>query len=635
MECVLDKVRCDPLLTDPLDNDFLTLDLKSNWQISSPSLTALPQPSGPPPVANGFLWSSFNQLFLYGGEYSDTPVTSPSPYALWTYDIPSSSWSSSPSPTTSPGENAEGGNQPVQQSAEGAGLNVQELGRGFYFGGHLDGYTTQGWSQSIARVYLRSMLEFTFPGTSNPSIQGQPTAKSSGLWRNITTGGLQESAGFTERADGILVYIPGYGKEGTILGLGGGTNATFTQMNVIDVYDIKSSTWYKQSTSGSTPKYRVNPCSVALSAPDGSSTNVYMYGGQNLLPYGEQVQYDDMWILSIPSFTWVEVDTSSQAIPPARAGHTCNVWNSQLVVVGGYVGQDLSCDSPGIYVFDTANLTWSNEYKALESDQHNPQNQQLSQKNDPQGLAGSYGYRVPGSVQHVIGGNADGGATVTEPVQSPTGGPFATGSPITYTVTGTGTRSTSIVTTTDSSGATVTQTSVSSTPDGSGSSGNDHGARGAKIAAIVAGVIAGLLFILACYLAWCTYMYRRHLVLYKRHVAMAQRMSLGVDQHNKNLLFPSSTNERSSADTRPRASEDRSSGARTVPRARGQGYEPVPAIPPGYSSKDTSREGESSSRKTADDTASISSTEELLNHGEPSFMGVVLNPRRTLRVIND
>lgn len=39
-------------------------------------------------------------------------------------------------------------------------------------------------------------------------------------------------------------------------------------MNVIDVYDIAKSTWYKQSTSGSVPKYRVNACAVVAAAAE-------------------------------------------------------------------------------------------------------------------------------------------------------------------------------------------------------------------------------------------------------------------------------------------------------------------------------------------------------------------------------
>ena len=49
-------------------------------------------------------------------------------------------------------------------------------------------------------------------------------------------------------------------------------------MNAINVYDIATSSWYIQSTSGETPKIRVNPCAVVAAAADGSSYNVYMFG---------------------------------------------------------------------------------------------------------------------------------------------------------------------------------------------------------------------------------------------------------------------------------------------------------------------------------------------------------------------
>lgn len=100
-------------------------------------------------------------------------------------------------------------------------------------------YTTEGWSNQIARVYLKSLLEFTHPGYANTgvySLGSTNAAGSGGVYRNITEGGLQDEAGFTERADGILVYVPGWGDEGIILGLAGGTNATFVSSTSLDFY---------------------------------------------------------------------------------------------------------------------------------------------------------------------------------------------------------------------------------------------------------------------------------------------------------------------------------------------------------------------------------------------------------------
>jgi hypothetical protein len=206
------------------------LDLTKTWNIASPSISGLPQPSGPPAVAMGYLWHTYDSLFLYGGEFSDSPPASPLPVSTWEYDLKSSSWTEYQNPQTSAGNHSDGGNTPVQRSAEGAGLSVPELGMSWYFGGHLDLYTTEGWSNQIARIYLKSLLEFTHPGYANTGVDSLGTknaAPQGGVYRNITEGGLQTTAGFTERADGVLVYVPGWGDDGIILGLAGGTNATF------------------------------------------------------------------------------------------------------------------------------------------------------------------------------------------------------------------------------------------------------------------------------------------------------------------------------------------------------------------------------------------------------------------------
>ncbi|OJD15001.1 hypothetical protein AJ78_04723 [Emergomyces pasteurianus Ep9510] len=585
------------------NNDFLSLDLKRTWDISAPKFAGLPRPSGPPPVSNGFLWNSLESLYLYGGEFSDNPRKFPTTFSLWEYNIPSSSWKEHDSPRTSKGSNSNAGDQPVQRSAEGAGLTVLELGRGFYFGGHLDGYTTEGWDLSVPRVYLKSFIEYTFPGYPNnevESLKGGKTAGAGGTWRNITEGGLQESAGFTERADGVLVYVPGFGKQGIILGLAGGTNATFTQMNVIDVYDIETSTWYKQATSGETPEIRVNPCAVAASAADGSSIQVYLYAGQNLIPYGKQIQYNDMWILSIPSFTWIKVNTDGQSVPPARAGHTCNIWNSQIIVTGGYVGQDLTCDSPGVYIFDASELQWKTQYVALEGG--NYLNQQDSQKNDMKGLSGSYGYRVPKAVQSVIGGDAQGRATVTEPARAATGGPIATGKPITYTVTN---------------------------PDGSVTThiGSPGLGGGPNVAAIAAGVVAGCLFVLAIYLGFCIYVYRRQLALYKNHVAAVQRSSTGSQMALNNDKFGALIPLHSSENTSSVRHTSFSESGSNIAAALGTG-----ASQPGY--RGSAGDFRPSSGPAGPMGSTHSSTDDLLAGQEPTFLGVMLNPRRSLRVIN-
>ncbi|KAH6719053.1 hypothetical protein BKA61DRAFT_268821 [Leptodontidium sp. MPI-SDFR-AT-0119] len=671
--------------TDTWNNNFLTLDLTKSWSRDDPALKGLPQPSGPPAVSMGSLWHSYTSLFLYGGEFSDNPPTSPLPVSTWEYDIKAAKWTEWANPQTSTGNHSEAGDMPVQRSAEGAGLSVPELGKSWYFGGHLDLYTTEGWSNQIDRVYLRSMLEFTHPGYANTgvySLGSTIAAPQGGVYRNITEGGLQDSAGFTERADGALVYIPGWGDEGIVLGLAGGTNESFTEMNTIDIYDIANSTWYKQATSGESPPIRVNPCIGVVAAPDGTSFQVHLYGGQNLIPYGSQVQYSDMWILTIPSFTWIQVFMDGQSQPAARAGHQCTMWDGQLVVIGGYVGKDISCDSPGIFVFNASSLQWQNTFVSLSPSSSNsgtpgsPGSGSFSDSEDGgySIIQGSRGYQVPALVQSVIGGSSQGGATATSPaVGAATAGPIATGKPPTFTVT--------------QSGSIVTQT-ASPGPNSGSSNNTDAAKSGTNVGAVVAGVIAGFLAILAAYLAFCTWLYRKQLKLYKNHVAMAQRTAFtnspdnamwsseagsedlaavrSNDKPHGVVLGPFGTEigGGGGAGTASSSIGRSSTGSRLTP---GSGLLGESSSGPGSGVL-----GESSSahgsvgyggglmpggrygrmsegdegteylgasnlggygRPGGSQTAH-SSVEDLLGGQEPSFFAVVLNPRRTLRVVN-
>ncbi len=652
---------------DTWNNNFLTLDLTTSWAKTSPALKGLSKPDGPPAVANGYLWNSYESLFLYGGLYSDSPPTTPDSVSTWEYQIEAQKWIEHANPDTTYGNFSEPAGVPIQRSAEGAGLSIPELGLSYYFGGHQDMYTTQGWSNQIGRIYLNSMLEFTHPGYMNTGVEGlgigEKGTGTDGTYRNITEGGIQEKAGFTERADGVLVYIPGWGESGIILGLAGGTadvdgqEGSFTEMSPIDIYDIASSTWYKQSTEGESPPMRVNPCAAVFAAPDASSFNVYLYGGQSLTPYEDQEQYDDMWILTVPSFTWIKVPFDGQSKPSARAGHSCHAWDSQMIVVGGYVGKDISCDSPGIYVFNASNLEWKNEFTAVPGTvapapvepngvgSGGGANRQKSNGDGDfikgegvntggiyAGLAGSNGYTVPQLVVSKIGGGPLGSATATAPAAgTPTDGPIATGKPPVFTITAPGT--------------TIMATATAQ-PDPSLQNPNNSSS-GPNKPAIIAGVIAGVLGLLATYLAFCTWLYRRQLGLYKNHVAMAQRAAF-TNSPNTRMFAHEKTHtnlgragavgagglaagglaNRNSAE--PRTSVGSSAGG-----GLGGGITRLDLVAKGGRNETTTtEEGHLAGGSGESDYGSGRSSFDSLGGMEPSFISVVMSPRRTLRVIN-
>lgn len=212
-----------------------------------------------------------------------------------------------------------------------------------------------------------------------------------------------------------------------------------------------------------------------------------------------------MYILSIPSFTWVKVDHGDdEHKPSARAGHACHLRDGQMIVVGGYTGGN-TCDSPGIYVFNATSLKWQSEFTALD---HDPD---LYPENSV--LGNSFGYQVPEPVASVIGGSGSGGATATQPAAgSATAGPFATGKPPVLTVTATAW----------GPGATTT-----AKPGDPGSPTNTETTKNKdrKAGLIAAGVIAGLLGLLAIYLGYCAWLYRRQVRAYKTHLAVANRYS--------------------------------------------------------------------------------------------------------------
>ena len=288
-----------------------------------------------------------------------------------------------------------------------------------------------------------------------------------------------------------------------------------------------------------------------------------------------------------------------------------------MIMVGGYVGTKLTCESPDVYVFDLSNLVWVQQFTALSassaglSEKQNPLNQQPNQRSSlgvQGGLEGSYGYEVPDAVISVIGGGKTGGATLTTPVITATAGPMKTGSPVTYTVTA-------------SNGVVTTETA------GPGSGGAvSSGSSGPNIAAIVVGVVCGILAIVICYLLFCLYLYRKQLALYKRHVEMSQRQARG----EKPPAIPGLWMDDSDGTAYSRQLDE--NGQVVAGKAGGSSNAGTGshAGSGGQASRATPNTGAQSARRSSRG----SSTEDLLAGQEPTFVGVMLHPRRSLRVTN-
>ena len=169
-------------------------------------------------------------------------------------------------------------------------------------------------------------------------------------------------------------------------------------MEIVAVYDIATKVWYQQKTTGPYPIGLAQGCTVVASAQDGSSHNIYWYGGFDGTHPSDPFS-DEVWVLSIPSFTWVLL--SQGVVSHARAGHRCvKPYPDQMFVIGGYTtaaGTDNNCVEGGIIQsFNLSSGQWLDSY-------------------DPTVYSS---YQVPDLVVSKIGGSGSGGANTTVPAST-------------------------------------------------------------------------------------------------------------------------------------------------------------------------------------------------------------------------
>ena len=215
------------------------------------------------------------------------------------YDVPRNQW------------NLSGLADDIHQVAWGAGVTVNERGEGYYLGGWKNNRTTPRWSgtQTATSNLIRyDMSTNTFTNNTGPDDAG--------------------------RAEGAMVFLPA-SDAGLLIHFGGvldpDRNGTVVgqSMDIIHIYDVASTRWYTQNASGDVPDMRRRFCAGATWADDYSSYNVYLYGGLGVPPNG--LGFDDVYILSMPSFTWLKWWPTEPGSGRPHHSMTCNVINRSQV----------------------------------------------------------------------------------------------------------------------------------------------------------------------------------------------------------------------------------------------------------------------------------------------------------------
>lgn len=134
-----------------------------------------------------------------------------------------------------------------------------------------------------------------------------------------------------------------------------------TQCSMCSTISCADQFRYMQNTTGEIPPQLTLFCSVVAAATDGSSYNVYIYGGYDGLGPKDPPS-DDVYILSVPSFTWIKAYTGEQG--HGRSGHKCvKVYPDQMFVLGGINIDPIHCVDGGIIqVFNLNSLRFQDTY---------------------------------------------------------------------------------------------------------------------------------------------------------------------------------------------------------------------------------------------------------------------------------
>ncbi|KAF8448105.1 hypothetical protein BDZ91DRAFT_812848, partial [Kalaharituber pfeilii] len=273
----------------------------------------LSKPSTVPSVVGGQLWADAanGRLFMFGGEFPKDVDPSPVPRGIWMYDTWNDAW-------TLLEEDPSTKNYEMSRPSFGMGAAVEHEGRAYYLGGWIGERSMPGWKGpkiASGSMVIYDMVENTWRNESGPRPD-------------------------LPRAEGVLLFVPA-GDKGLLVSFGGmytHRNGTVepAPMSDIDIYDLNEGIWYKQEADGTVPETRRLFCAGVGTAQDGSSHNVYLYGGAAIEDNSNG--YGDVYILSMPSFKWIKwwpTEENTQTNP--HNSLSCNVVRGhQMIIMGGH-----------------------------------------------------------------------------------------------------------------------------------------------------------------------------------------------------------------------------------------------------------------------------------------------------------
>ena len=356
-------------------NCTLTLSLAQGWtDPTAVSFSAIAKPDG---AVFDFssLWydqTTNKSIYAFGGEQSRLD-NHQLDLSVWRLDLDGKGGGTWVQNTTSQNVPFSHG---ITRPSGGASTFTQDSA--LYVGGYENSRTSPSTQSLGANVPIPGLLSYNFTSHAwSNSSQGT---------NNISPTGSFEF--------GAIEPVP-FGPNGLVAIFGGETSNSSSYatgdnertMNMITLVDPVTNQWYQQNTTGGpAPLGRSKFCHVGVgdpraltnSNPSISTYEIFMYGGYGGVLGSEAEQFDELWVLSLPAFTWQQLDSSHKS---ARIGHTCHlVGKRQLLSIGGIdATQTDPWSTPdltnwnGLGVFDMTVAHWASGFNASAAAYQRPQ----------------------------------------------------------------------------------------------------------------------------------------------------------------------------------------------------------------------------------------------------------------------
>jgi hypothetical protein len=248
----------------------------------------------------------------------------------------------------------------------GAGVNIPSESLGFYFSGMV---------APNGNELLYNGPRSTTPVIATESFTQVDLSDSQGpQWSTLIW-----PFGVKPRAGAQLVWLP-VSSQGVLIAIGGvidpqdltyggtpdnrsqifdSSHISPTFMTSIPIYDIANQKWYTQDTTGKSPGQLSNFCSVVANTNGSPTFEIFIYGGYDGLNGPSQ---GAVWVLSIPSFVWVQVYDPGSDATHLRDSHSCvKPYPDQMFVIGGQ-NTTAGCTNGIINIFNLNSLKWMDRY---------------------------------------------------------------------------------------------------------------------------------------------------------------------------------------------------------------------------------------------------------------------------------